>query len=122
MSFAFYIYTTIIMGVALVTSAVALVVWAHDAPSRQPSGRGGLFALHARYVGHLFWTSTLGSNMTTIEGSGARDQENAGTGRVLYGYFDPGFRGERGIEQLQQRIAGRTYPHLCGRRHPAGKR
>lgn len=27
MSFAFYIYTTIIMGVALVTSAVALVVW-----------------------------------------------------------------------------------------------
>lgn len=27
---------------------------AHDAPSRQPSGRGGLFALHARYVGHLF--------------------------------------------------------------------
>ena len=54
--------------------------------------------------------------------AGARDQENAGTGRVLYGYFDPGFRGERGIEQLQQRIAGRTYPHLCGRRHPAGKR
>ena len=27
MSFAFYIYTTIIMGVALVTSVVALVVW-----------------------------------------------------------------------------------------------
>lgn len=27
MSFAFYIYTTIIMGVALVTSAVALVIW-----------------------------------------------------------------------------------------------
>lgn len=27
MSFAFYIYTTIIMGVALVTSTVALVVW-----------------------------------------------------------------------------------------------
>lgn len=27
MSFAFYIYTTIIMGVALVTSAVASVVW-----------------------------------------------------------------------------------------------
>ena len=27
MTFAFYIYTTIIMGVALVTSAVALVVW-----------------------------------------------------------------------------------------------
>lgn len=27
MSFAFYVYTTIIMGVALVTSAVALVIW-----------------------------------------------------------------------------------------------
>ena len=49
MSFAFYIYTTIIMGVALVTSAVALVVWLMT-----HRGRGGLFALHARYVGHLF--------------------------------------------------------------------
>lgn len=54
MSFAFYIYTTIIMGVALVTSAVALVVWLMTRPSRQPRGRGGFFAQYARYVGHLF--------------------------------------------------------------------
>lgn len=53
MSFAFYIYTTIIMGVALVTSAVALVVWlmTHRRDSLVPRRA---FALHARYVGHLF--------------------------------------------------------------------
>ena len=62
------------------------------------------------------------NRLNRIEGQVRGDQENAGTGRILYGYFDPSFRGERGIEQLQQRIAGRTYPHLCGRRHPAGKR
>lgn len=53
MSFAFYIYTTIIMGVALVTSAVALVVWLMTR-RRDSLGRGGFFALYARYVGHLF--------------------------------------------------------------------
>lgn len=54
MSFAFYIYTTIIMSVALVTSAVALVVWLMTRRRDSLVARGGLFALHARYVGHLF--------------------------------------------------------------------
>ena len=59
MSFAFYIYTTIIMGVALVTSAVALVVWLMTHPSRQPSGRGGRFASTCSICRSSFLTSTL---------------------------------------------------------------
>ena len=55
MSFAFYIYTTIIMGVALVTSAVALVVWLMTHPSRQPSGRGGLFLLYMLDMSVIFF-------------------------------------------------------------------
>lgn len=54
MSFAFYIYTTIIMGVALVTSAVALVVWLMTRRRDSLVAAAGFFALHARYVGHFF--------------------------------------------------------------------
>lgn len=64
MSFAFYIYTTIIMGVALVTSAVALVVWLMTHRRDSLVAAAG-FLLYMLDMSVIFLTSTLGSNMTT---------------------------------------------------------
>ena len=65
MSFAFYIYTTIIMGVALVTSAVALVVWLMTRRRDSLVAAAG-FLLYMLDMSVIFLTSTIGSNTTTL--------------------------------------------------------
>lgn len=64
MSFAFYIYTTIIMGVALVTSAVALVVWLMTRRRDSLVAAAGFCSI-CSICRSSFLTSTIGSNTTT---------------------------------------------------------
>ena len=64
MSFAFYIYTTIIMGVALVTSAVALVVWLMTHRRDSLVAAAG-FLLYMLDMSVIFFDEYTRSNMTT---------------------------------------------------------